>query len=138
VNSPGGSALESEIILNRIKQLRSVKPIIISMSNVAASGGYYISAESDYTYADPFTITGSIGVVAMIPNISKLSKNIGLNSEQINKGKYSDLFNPYREPDAEEYEALKKDIEETYIEFKTRVADGREMTLEDVELLAQG
>ncbi len=138
VNSPGGSALESEIILNRIKQLRSIKPVIISMGNIAASGGYYISAESDYTYADPFTITGSIGVVAMIPNISKLSNNIGLNSEQINKGKYSDVFNPYREPDAEEYEALKNGIEETYIEFKTRVADGRKMSLEDVELLAQG
>ena len=138
VNSPGGSALESEIILNRIKQLKSVKPVIISMGNVAASGGYYISAESDYTYADPFTITGSIGVVAMIPNISKLSKNIGLNSEQINKGKYSDLFNPYREPDAEEFEALKKDVEETYTEFKTRIAEGREMTLEDVEMFAQG
>lgn len=138
VNSPGGSALESEIILNRIKQLRSVKPVIISMGNVAASGGYYISAESDYTYADPFTITGSIGVVAMIPNISKLSKNIGLNSEQLKRGKYSDVFNPYNEPNAEEFEALKKNIEETYIEFKTRVANGREMTLEEVELLAQG
>ncbi|MBC8415033.1 MAG: signal peptide peptidase SppA [Candidatus Cloacimonetes bacterium] len=138
VNSPGGSALESEIILNRIKQLRSVKPVIISMGNVAASGGYYISAESDYTYADPFTITGSIGVVAIIANISKLSQNIGLNSEQIKKGKYSDVFNPYKEPNAEEFEALKKNIEETYIEFKTRVAEGREMTLEDVEMLAQG
>ena len=138
VNSPGGSALESEIILNRIKQLRSVKPVIISMGNVAASGGYYISAESDYIYADPFTITGSIGVVALIPNLGKLSKNIGLNSEQLKKGKYSDLFNPYKEPDEEEFAALKNDIEETYIEFKTRVADGREMSLEEVELLAQG
>jgi len=68
VNSPGGSALVSEIIHAKIKKLKTVKPVVISMGNVAASGGYYISAESDYIYADPFTITGSIGVVAMLIN----------------------------------------------------------------------
>ena len=138
VNSPGGSALESEIIFNRIKQLNSVKPVIISMSNVAASGGYYISAESDHTFADPFTVTGSIGVVAMIPNINKLSDKIGITSDPITKGKYADIFNPYIEPNQEEFNALKEDIEATYMEFKTRVSNGRDMTLDEVEKIAQG
>jgi len=138
VNSPGGSALESEIILNRIKQLRKIKPVVISMGNVAASGGYYISAESDFIFADPFTITGSIGVVAMIPNVYDFTQKIDLNSDKISCGKFADLLNIYTKPNQEEYEALQNDIKDTYFEFKTRVATGRDIPFNDVETIAQG
>jgi len=138
VNSPGGSALVSEMILDRIKRLREVKPVVISMGNVAASGGYYISAESDYIFADPFTITGSIGVVAMIPNIAKLSDNIGIHEQVISKGKFSNAFSIYSKPNESMINSLRMSIKETYLEFKQRVADGRGMSLNDVELIAQG
>ncbi len=138
VNSPGGSALVSEMILDRIKRLRKVKPVVISMGNVAASGGYYISAESDYIFADPFTITGSIGVVAMIPNIAKLSDNIGLHEQDISKGKFANAFSIYTKPDESMINSIRMSIKETYLEFKQRVADGRGITLDEVELIAQG
>ncbi len=138
VNSPGGSALVSEMILDRIKRLRKVKPVVISMGNVAASGGYYISAESDYIFADPFTITGSIGVVAMIPNIAKLSDNIGLHEQDISKGKFANAFSIYSKPNDPMINSLRMSIKETYLEFKQRVADGRGISIDDVELIAQG
>ncbi len=138
VNSPGGSALVSEMILDRIKRLREVKPVVISMGNVAASGGYYISAESDYIFADPFTITGSIGVVAMLPNIAKLTDNIGIHEQDISKGKFSNAMSIYSKPDESMINSLRMSIKETYLEFKQRVADGRGMSLNDVELIAQG
>jgi protease IV len=138
VNSPGGSALISEIILNKIKQVRRVKPVIISMGNVAASGGYYISANSDYIFADPFTITGSIGVVSMIPNISGLSNKIGLNSDRIGKGKFNDVFNLYEKPSQVDLRSIQQSVNGTYMEFKMRVSDGRSLTLNEVEEVAQG
>ena len=138
VNSPGGSALVSEMILDRIKRLREVKPVVISMGNVAASGGYYISAESDYIFADPFTITGSIGVVAMIPNIANLTDNIGLHEQDISKGKFANAFSIYSKPNESMINSLRMSIKETYLEFKQRVADGRGISLDDVELVAQG
>ncbi|MDA3813900.1 MAG: signal peptide peptidase SppA [Candidatus Cloacimonetes bacterium] len=138
VNSPGGSALVSEMILDRIKRLSRKKPVVISMGNVAASGGYYISAESDYIFADPFTITGSIGVVAMLPNISKLTDYIGIHEEDISKGKFSNAMSLYSQPDESMIRSLRMSIMDTYMEFKQRVADGRGMSLNDVELIAQG
>ncbi len=138
VNSPGGSALVSEMILDRIKRLKSVKPVVISMGNVAASGGYYISAESDYIFADPYTITGSIGVVAMLFNISKLTDNIGIHEDDISKGKFSNAMSIYSKLDESMIRSLKISIQDTYLEFKQRVADGREISLDDVELIAQG
>jgi len=138
VNSPGGSALVSEIIHAKIKKLRKVKPVVISMGNVAASGGYYISAESDYIFADPFTITGSIGVVAMLPNISKLTDNIGIHEQDISKGKFSNAMSIYSKPDESMINSLRMSIKETYLEFKQRVADGRGIPIDDVEPIAQG
>ena len=138
VNSPGGSALVSEMILDRIRRLREVKPVVISMGNVAASGGYYISAESDYIFADPFTITGSIGVVAMLPNIAKLTDNIGIHEEDISKGKFSNAMSIYSTLDESMINSLHISIQQTYLEFKQRVSDGRGILLDDVELIAQG
>ncbi len=138
VNSPGGSALVSEIIHAKIKKLREVKPVVISMGNVAASGGYYISAESDYIFADPFTITGSIGVVAMLPNISKLTDKMGIHEQDISKGKFSNAMSLYSELDESMARSLRISIQDTYMEFKQRVADGRGISLDDVEQIAQG
>ena len=138
VNSPGGSALESEIIYNRIKKLQQSKAIIISMSNVAASGGYYISMSSDYIMADPFTITGSIGVVAMFPNFSKAADKYGINSDDASIGKYNDFLNPFVAPNEDFSTSIKQSINETYIEFKQRVATGRDLSLKEVEKHAQG
>jgi len=138
VNSPGGSALVSEIIHKKIKKLRKVKPVVISMGNVAASGGYYISAESDYIFADPYTITGSIGVVAMFPNISKLTDKIGVDEQDISKGKFTNAFSIYSELDEAAINSMKRSIQNTYMEFKKRVADGRDISLAEVEDVAQG
>ena len=138
VNSPGGSALESEIMLHRIKKLREKKPVVVSMGNVAASGGYYISCDADYVYADDFTITGSIGVVAMLPNIADLSQKMGINTEKIGYGKYSGLVNVWEELSEEEIASIRSSIAQTYIEFKTRVSEGRKISLDEVELVAQG
>jgi len=138
VNSPGGSALVSEIIHSKIKKLREVKPVVISMGNVAASGGYYISTESDYIFADPYTITGSIGVVAMLLNISKMTDKIGINEEDLSKGKFTNALSIYSKLEESTIVSMRKSIQSTYLEFKQRVADGREISLEDVEQIAQG
>jgi protease-4 len=138
VNSPGGSALESEIIMNAIKDLQLVKPVVVSMGDVAASGGYYISCSADQIIADPMTITGSIGVVAMIPNLKNMGQKIGVNSNVIKYGRYSDFLNPWEAPDPDELAALQRSILQVYDEFKSRVATGRDLTLAQVEEIAQG
>lgn len=138
VNSPGGSALISENIAEKLEQVKQQKPVVVSMGNVAASGGYYISTIADYIFADLFTITGSIGVVAMFPNAEDLTRKIGINSQSIGKGKYANSFNPYVKPNQREKQALQKSLQSTYLEFKQRVASGRNLSLEAVENIAQG
>lgn len=138
VNSPGGSALESEIMLTKIKEIQQHIPVVISMANVAASGGYYISCGSDFIFVDPFTITGSIGVVAMFPNFNKLTDKIGIHSEVISKGKFSNILDPTLPPDKNVLSSVKRSIGRTYDEFKNHVANARKMDLNAVEEVAQG
>ena len=138
INSPGGSALESDIIYDKIQEIRKYKPVVISMGNVAASGGYYISCASDYIYADKFTITGSIGVISMLPNFSELSDKIGVNSEEINYGKYTNFLNPWNKVDSNDLEQMRYFSQKVYNEFKQRVANGRDLSLAKVEEVAQG
>lgn len=138
IDSPGGSALESEIMHNKLLKLRNHVPVVVSMANVAASGGYYISTPADYVYADPFTITGSIGVVAMFPNIAGLREKIGISTDTIENGKFSNILNLYNKPDPTMLTSFKKGIDQTYIEFKTRVSNGRNLSMDEVEKLAQG
>ena len=138
VNSPGGSALISEVITNKIQQVMKHKPVVISMGNTAASGGYYISSISDYIFADDFTITGSIGVVSMLPNIKNLSDKVGIVSEDMGRGKFADAFNVFEKPGKSELKGLKNSIEKTYIEFKSRVSEGRSISMDGVEEIAQG
>jgi len=139
VNSPGGSALASEIILQKIKEIQKNIPVYVSMGSVAASGGYYISASAEKIFAEKSTITGSIGVVSMLPNINELNKKLGINYETINKGKFSnlDFLNKEKITEDEIY-LIRNTMKLTYDEFKERVSQGRGMDLEKLETIAQG
>ena len=138
INSPGGDALTSEIILNSLKKLDTLKPIVVSMGNVAASGGYYIASNADKIFADPMTITGSIGVFAALPNLKGLADKLGVNADQVsthgNAMGYS-VFEPLQEGYRKTTKAA---IEKIYEKFKSHVAEGRSMNLEQVEEIAQG
>ncbi|HDZ06953.1 hypothetical protein LCGC14_0051450 [marine sediment metagenome] len=138
VNSPGGSALTSDIIWREVALAKKVKPVIVSMGNVAASGGYYIAAGADKIFAEPTTITGSIGVFGTVPNMTELADNIGINAEQVGTNKnaveYS-LFEPMQDSFKNQ---IQESIEETYQTFLQRVAEGRNMTMAQVDSVAQG
>ncbi|TDT46947.1 protease-4 [Maribacter spongiicola] len=138
VNSPGGSALTSDIIWREVALAKKVKPVIVSMGNVAASGGYYIAAGADKIFAEPTTITGSIGVFGTVPNMTELADNIGINAEQVGTNKnaveYS-LFEPMQESFKNQ---IQESIEETYQTFLQRVSEGRNMTMAQVDSVAQG
>jgi protease-4 len=136
VNSPGGSALASEKILRKINAIEM--PVVVSMGNVAASGGYYISSSADRIFAEPNTVTGSIGVVTMFPNFNKLYKKMGINSEKIVMGKYSDIFDLSKEDQEEDIALIRKSMENIYEEFKSRVSEGRSIPADELEKIAQG
>ena len=136
VNSPGGSALASDIIYNSIKN--TTKPVYISMGGVAASGGYYISVAGDKIYADKETLTGSIGVITMIPNVSELLKKAEINYSVISKGKYSDMGSLVRDLTEDEKDKIRASSLKVYEEFVDRVAEGRNMTREEVLKSAEG
>ena len=138
IDSPGGVALTSEIIWNELIELKKEKPIVVSMGNVAASGGYYLSTVADKVFANDFTITGSIGVFAMVPNIAEFSKRIGINAEQVETNKNSIFYTPFEKPTQKFQLDVKKSIENIYEIFKKRVSDGRNISMDEVEALAQG
>ncbi len=138
INSPGGSALASEIIYNKVKEAATQKPIYVSMGNIAASGGYYISSAVEKVYANNTTITGSIGVVSMFPDIKTLSEKIGINFESISYGKYSGLYDMTKSATDEEIELIRVSMEEVYQEFKLRVSQGRNIDINELEKIAQG
>tara|TARA_R110000796_G_scaffold67734_6_gene155474 strand:+ start:734 stop:2494 length:1761 start_codon:yes stop_codon:yes gene_type:complete len=138
VNSPGGSALASDIIWREIEITKQSKPVVVSMGDVAASGGYYIAAGADKIFAEPTTITGSIGVFGTIPNISELAENIGVNAEQVGTNKNSvdySLFEPMN--DSFRSNVL-EGIEASYETFLDRVAQGRGITMAQADSVAQG
>ncbi|OPX27083.1 MAG: signal peptide peptidase SppA [Candidatus Cloacimonas sp. 4484_140] len=138
VDSGGGSSLVSDIILNKLEELNEKMPVVISMGSVAASGGYWISSLADYIFAQPNTITGSIGVVSMIPNWQQLREWANVNTFQIQRGKYANFFSLNYAPSEQDIAALKKDMDGVYLEFKDLVARGRNLPLTDVEEVAQG
>ena len=141
VNSGGGSALASDIIareVNLCKQGKNAKPVVVSMGGVAASGGYFISCFADKIVAEPSTITGSIGVIGIIPNFSRLYQKIGVNWDFIQKGKHANLGTTTRQMTDEEKEIIRKSIEYTYHSFVSTVAKGRKMNYKDVNKYAQG
>ncbi len=138
IDSPGGDALTSEIIFNASRSLKGEKPLVVSMGNVAASGGYYIACLADRIFADPMTITGSIGVLAAFPNIRGMASKIGINAEQVTTHKNAMGYSVFEPLSNGFKKSTKKSIEKIYHTFKSRVAEGRSLSMEMVEDIAQG
>lgn len=140
VNSPGGSALASDVIWREVELLRKEKPVIVSMGDIAASGGYYIAAAADSIFAQPNTITGSIGVFGLIPNMQGLfNTKLGITFDEVKTGKYADfLTNVDRPLTADEQNILQLEVNRIYDTFLQRVADGRGLTKAQVDSIGQG
>ena len=139
VASPGGSVLASEKIRNEIDLLRKEKPVIASYGSYAASGGYWISNSCDKIYSDPSTLTGSIGVFSMIPDLSKTAKDIlKVNVTSIGSSRHSDMFSLIRPLDAQEVAYMQKSVNDIYDAFLASVSEGRGMSTEDIDKIAQG
>jgi protease IV len=139
INSPGGSALASEVILRELDLLREKKPLIVSMGDVAASGGYYIASHADSIFALPNTITGSIGVFGMMFNIDKFMKDkLGVTFDEEKNAPYADLPTMTRPLTPEEGQRMQNAIDTIYEVFKKRVSDGRRISPADVDSIAQG
>ena len=138
VDSPGGDALTSEIILNASRAFKGKKPLVVSMGNVAASGGYYISSLADRIFADPMTITGSIGVLAAFPNIRGMTDKIGINAEHVTTHKNAMGYSVFESISKGFKKSTTYSIEKIYYTFKSRVAEGRSLSMETVEEIAQG
>ena len=139
VNSPGGSGLASDVIWREVDLCAKVKPVVVSMGDVAASGGYYISAPASYILAESTTITGSIGVFGIIPNMQGFFKNkLGITFDGEKTNKHADMFTVSRPLSDEEKRIIQGYIDEFYEGFKQRVADGRKMTVAQVDSISQG
>ena len=139
VNSPGGSALASDIIWREIELLKKEKPVVVSMGNYAASGGYYIACGADSILADANTITGSIGVFSVIPNIEGFMKNkIGITFDRVKTSQYADVPSATRTMNATEQRFMQSSVDSVYHTFTSRVAKGRKKSIEYVDSIAQG
>jgi protease-4 len=139
VNSPGGSALASDVMWREIMLTKAVKPVIASMSNVAASGGYYMAMPCDTIVAQPNTITGSIGIFGMLFNMSGLLENkLGITSDVVNTGEYSDIYTVTRALTDYEMSIFQNQVEEGYETFTSKAAQGRNMSIEDLKKVASG
>jgi protease IV len=138
IDSPGGSALASDLMHHEIVQLAREKPVVACMANVAASGGYYVAAPAEVIVAEPTTVTGSIGVVAARLSLEPLLHRLGINTEVIERGKHATLLSPMGPLSEEDRAALMRELDATYKAFVGVVAAGREMPADDVERLARG
>jgi protease-4 len=138
VNSPGGSASASEKIAREVDLLNEEKPVVVSMGGYAASGGYYISALADTIYAEPTTITGSIGVIAMLPDIEGLANNYEVNIERVTTSDQAGLLSPLRGRSPEQIQRIENFVMTTYDTFLSRVSEGRNLARDLVEEVAQG
>lgn len=138
VNSPGGSALTSDLIWRELELTKKVKPVVVSMGDYAASGGYYISCNANKIFAEENTITGSIGVFGMLPNLNQLANKIGINAEQIKTHENAQGYTAF-EPIDDKYKSFATEgVEHIYTTFVSRVAAGRKMTTAQVDSIAQG
>lgn len=138
VNSPGGSAFASEQIWHAVKELKAKKPVIVSMGDYAASGGYYISCAADSIIAEPTTLTGSIGIFGMIPNVKGLTEKIGLTYDVVKTNQFSDFGNLMRPVNSDERALLQMMIGQGYDLFVSRCAEGRHMSKDKIEKIAEG
>ena len=138
VNSPGGSALASAVINNKIKEVNKVKPVYVSIGGIAASGGYYISADAKKIFADKGSLTGSIGVVSLIPNVKELVEKIDINIEELKKGEYADIYSLTNEVTKDKLDKIYASNLKVYDEFLNVVSEGRDLNREYVHSIAQG
>lgn len=139
VNSPGGNAIASDAIWRELELASKVKPVVVSMGNYAASGGYYISAPGTKIFASPTTITGSIGVFGLIPNTGKLlNQKLGISTETVNTNRNSDFPSVYRPMSVYEKDVMQMSVDKTYNDFVSKVSSGRNMTMTAVDSIGQG
>ncbi len=138
IDSPGGNALTSDLIWREIELTKRVKPVIVSMGNLAASGGYYIACNANTIFAENNTITGSIGVFGLLPNFTQLTSKMGINSEQVNTNANAADYSIFK-PLTENYKFIAQEgVEKIYTTFVSRVATGRRMSFSQVDAIAQG
>ena len=138
IDSPGGNALTSELIWREIEITKKVKPVVVSMGNYAASGGYYIACNADKIYAEANTITGSVGVFGILPNFTEATKKIGINVEQVKTHSNASEYSPFKPLD-DNYRAFAQEgVEHIYNTFVNRVSAGRKLTFEQVDAIGQG
>jgi len=138
VNSPGGSATASEIIQREIRLTRESKPVVVSMGDVAASGGYWIVTDANRIFAEPNTITGSIGVFGLLPNFQKLANNNGITWDVVKTGKYADSQTVSRPKSPAELALYQRAVDRIYSTFLSKVVQGRKLPQQTVEEIAQG
>jgi protease-4 len=139
VNSPGGSALASDVIWREVVLAREAKPVVVSMGDVAASGGYYIACAADTILAQPNTITGSIGVFGVLMNAKKLVNNkLGIMIDTVKTNRFADLGTPFRALTPMERDIIQNGVNEIYLDFITKVGQGRGMTTDEVDSVGQG
>ncbi len=138
VDSPGGTVAASQEIFDEVGELADKKPVVVSMGTVAASGGYYISCPATAIYANPGTITGSIGVIMQLTNLEDFMDWIKIRKYTIKSGKWKDAGSPYREMREEEREYLQEFVDDLHAQFEKAVAEGRGLSAEEVSELANG
>ena len=138
IDSPGGNALTSDLIWREIEITKKVKPVVVSMGNLAASGGYYIACNVNQIFAEANTITGSIGVFGILPNFTQLANKIGINTEVVSTNSNAANYSPFRPLDENTRAFTQESVEHIYSTFVTRVANGRKMTFQNVDAIAQG
>jgi protease IV len=138
IDSPGGSAIASDVVWREVMLTRSVKPIVASMSDVAASGGYYIAMPAHAIVAEPATLTGSIGVVMLKFVIDGTLKKLGMNIEGVSKGRFADIYSPVRAFTPEERVKVLEHMQATYDTFVEKAAAGRNTTPERIDAVGQG
>lgn len=138
VNSPGGSAYVSDQIWKQVKALKAEKPVVVSMGNVAASGGYYIACAANQIVAEPNTLTGSIGVFGMFPNMTGLFEKLDITSDVVKTHTFSDMGNTARPMTEAEKALVQGTVERNYRTFLSRCADGRNMSVEAIDAIGQG
>ena len=138
IDSPGGEVAPCQEILEEIEQAKQSKPVVVSMGSMAASGGYYISCEADKIVALPGTLTGSIGVIAQIPNLKGLFDKLGIEMQTFTGGEHKDMYAGYRNLTPEEQEIMQNLVDGYYEQFIAVVAEGRGMDKEEVRSLATG
>ncbi len=138
VNSPGGAVAPSQEIYNEIIKIKEKKKVIVSMGAIAASGGYYIAAPADRIVANAGTLTGSIGVIMELPNVSGLMDKIGIETQVIKSGKHKDIASVFKTLTPEEKKILQTVLDDVHDQFIKAVADSRGMTFEETKKLADG